>query len=296
MTRMGDLPLPVNLVESTNRDPDLGRREWLSRLPETVRALADRWSLRLGEPYQPGGVCSWVAPVQDGTGRDLVLKVGWRHYESDDEAAGLRVWGGRGTVLLYDSHRTDTTGALLLERCRPGTTLAAAAPEPEQDAVVADLLRQLWSAPTDGYPFRPLQQMCDAWADEFEEKLAAAPDAVDPGLARTGMALFRSLPATADREAVLCTDLHAQNILAATREPWLVIDPKPYVGDPTYDVLQHFLNCPERLVADPTGLIRRMADLAGLDVDRLTAWTFARCVQEGVDQPALREVAHALRP
>ena len=60
----GDFPLPVNLVESTDRYPMRGRREWLSRLPDTVRSLADRWSLRLGEPYQPGGECSWVAPVR----------------------------------------------------------------------------------------------------------------------------------------------------------------------------------------------------------------------------------------
>jgi streptomycin 6-kinase len=38
---------------------------------------------------------------------------------------------------------------------------------------------------------------------------------------------------------LLCTDLHADNILAALRAPWLVIDPKPYAGDPAYDVRQH---------------------------------------------------------
>jgi streptomycin 6-kinase len=289
-------PLPVNLVENTRQFPAPGRPEWLAALPDTVRELARRWSLRLGEPYQPGGQCSWVAPAHDAIGRDLVLKVGWRHDEAADEAAGLRVWGGRGTVRLYDAHVTDSTSALLLERCQPGTTLARAAPEPEQDVVVAGLLRQLWSAPTDGYPFRPLQAMCDAWAAEFEEKLAAAPDALDPGLARAGMELFRGLPAGADRQALLCTDLHAENILAAGREPWLVIDPKPYLGDPTYDPLQHLLNCPDRLAADPAGLARRMADLLGLEADRLIAWLFARCVQESIDDPALRAVAHALRP
>jgi len=292
---VGDFPLPVNLVEGTRRFPDPGRPEWLAALPDTVRALAGRWSLRLGEPYQPGGMCSWVAPARDPLGRDLVLKVGWRHYEAADEAAGLRVWDGRGTVRVYDAHLTDTTSALLLERCEPGTSLAASAPEPEQDVIVAGLLRRLWSAPTDGHPFRPLQSMCDAWAAEFEEKLAAAPGALDPGLARAGMELLRGLPASADRQVLLCTDLHAANILAAQREPWLVIDPKPYVGDPTYDPLQHFLNS-ERLAADPTGLARRMADLLGLDADRLTAWMFARCVQESIDQPHLRAVAHALRP
>jgi streptomycin 6-kinase len=152
-----DFPLPVNLVESTRQFPLSGRPEWLATLPDTVRELAGRWSLRLDGPYQPGGQCSWVAPARDPLGRSLVLKVGWRHYEADDEAAGLRVWDGRGTVRLYDAYVTDTTSALLLERCEPGTTLARAVPEPEQDVVVADLLRHLWTAPTDGYPFRPLQ-------------------------------------------------------------------------------------------------------------------------------------------
>ncbi len=65
-----------------------------------------------------------------------------------------------------------------------------------------------------------------------------------PELARQGADLFRSLPATATEERLLCTDLHAENVLAAEREPWLVIDPKPFVGDPTYDALQHLLQLP----------------------------------------------------
>ena len=138
--------------------------------------------------------------------------------------------------------------------------------------------------------------MCDQWAAEFADKLAACPDALDGGLARAGMALFRELPATAGRSVVLCTDLHGENVLAAQREPWLVIDPKPYVGDPTYDVVQHMVTCEQRLAADPHGFAQRMADLLGLDTQRLTWWLFARCVQESIDQPALRAVAACLAP
>ncbi len=93
--------------------------------------------------------------------------------------------------------------------------------------------------------------MCDRWADEFELEVAGGHRSVDPGLAQEGTALFRALPAAAERRVLLCTDLHAENVLAAEREPWLVIDPKPYVGDPTYDGLQHLLNCEDRLRADP---------------------------------------------
>lgn len=90
-------------------------------------------------------------------------------------------------------------------------------------------------------------------------------DQLDPGLARAGIELFRHLPGTAGRSVLLCTDLHHDNVLAAAREPWLVIDPKPYVGDPAYDLLQQMLNFPDRLAADPAGFADRMAGLLGLD-------------------------------
>ena len=110
------------------------------------------------------------------------------------------------------------------------------------------------------------------------------------------MTLFRRLPATATRHVLLCTDLHAGNVLSAGREPWLAIDPKPYVGDPAYDVLQHMLNCDRRLGRDPVGLAGHMAELCGLDAERVTLWLFARCVQESPDSPFLAEVARRLAP
>jgi len=43
-------------------------------------------------------------------------------------------------------------------------------PEPEQDTVIAGLLRRLWIEPARDHPFRPLQLMCQQWADGFERK------------------------------------------------------------------------------------------------------------------------------
>ena len=75
----------------------------------------------------------------------------------------------------------------------------------------------------------------------------------------------------------------------------MVIDPKPYLGDPAYDGVQHLLNC-DRLTVDPVGLAGRMAGLLGVDRDRLVAWLFARCVLESLDEPDLRAVAVRLAP
>ncbi|HEY7324777.1 MAG TPA: aminoglycoside phosphotransferase family protein, partial [Streptosporangiaceae bacterium] len=141
-------------------------------------------------------------------------------------------------------------------------------------------------------------QMCAAWAAEFEAEFAraGAADRLDPALACAGIALFRELPASADRQVLLCTDLHGENILASQREPWLVIDPKPYAGDAAYDVLQHMLNCEDRLAADPAALADRMAGLCGLDAHRVRLWLFARAVQESVGSPLMRQVAARLAP
>ena len=68
------------------------------------------------------------------------------------------------------------------------------------------------------------------------------------------------------------------------------------MGDRTYDVLQHMLNCPHRLHENPNGLLDTMAGLLDLDRDRLRLWLFARCVQESPDWPRLGDVARRLAP
>jgi streptomycin 6-kinase len=295
---MATFAVPKYLAETAAREP--GVRDWITALPGIVAGLADRWSLRVGEPFQPGGQCSWTAPATDASGAALVLKVGFRFPggEERDEAAGLRAWDGNGAVRLHAADASEAAYGLLMERCVPGAALGRVRPEFDQDIVVAGLLRRLWAQPPGAYPFRPLAQMCAAWGDAFEAGYADAEpaDRIDAGLARAGVALFRSLTGTADRQVLLCTDLHAENILAAERAPWLVIDPKPYLGDPAYDVLQHMLNCEDRLAADAAGLADRMAGLAGLDVGRVRQWLFARSVQESIGSPLMRQVARQLAP
>lgn len=132
-------PVPGYLAETARRDQ--GVRDWIAGLPVIVASLADRWSLQVGEPFKPGGQCSWTAPVSRAGRADLVLKVAFRFPggEERDEAAGLRVWDGDGTVWLHAACQTGSTYALLIERCLPGIPLVQVLPEPEQDQVVAQL-------------------------------------------------------------------------------------------------------------------------------------------------------------
>jgi streptomycin 6-kinase len=291
-----DFQLPPFLAAAlAEPDGDEEWQQWIGALPGLVAELAAEWNLVVGPPFVPGGQASWVAPARGSSGRELVLKVGWRHFEAEHEADGLRTWNGNGAVHLLETAGRGNTSALLLERCRPGTSLAERPPA-EQDEVLAGLLGRLWIDPpvagsTSHPPFRPLAEMCDDWADH------SVPDpALDRGLVRAGLELFRELPRSAEYGRLLVTDLHAENVLAATREPWLMIDPKPWFGDPAYDPLQHLLSDAAGLAADPAGRADRMAGLCGLDRQRLRLWLFARCVIESGRRPGFAVPAVALAP
>jgi streptomycin 6-kinase len=286
------LIIPERLAATCRRTPE--RAAWLERLPGTLRDLARRWSLTLEAPFDSDEVsCAWVAPAKRADGTPAVLKLGMPHMEGEHEIDGLRFWDGNPTVRLLEADADRN--AMLLERCAPGTVLRTL-PESEQDVVIAGLLRRLWRTPSSRHPFRPLSAMTAYWS---AETLADAERWPDAGLVREGLHLFEALPASAPVEMLLATDLHAGNVLRAQREPWLVIDPKPFVGDPAYDATQHLFNCPGRLRADPEGTIRRFADLAGVDAERVRLWMFARAAAESRDDWADRDalaLAHTLAP
>jgi len=259
------------LVAHCRQAPE--RMAWLERLPRTVAEIEARWQLSVGPSFEEGDA-SWVAPAVLRDGSHAVLKLGMPHFEAASEADGLRFWNGNPTVHLHDAD--DELGAMLLERCEPGSSLARV-PEPEQDIVLAGLLRRMWKPAHTSSSFRPLSAMIEAWISETWEQRAEWPD---ESLVGAGIATFRELSSQEKSPMLLATDLHAGNVLRAAREPWLVIDPKPFVGDPAYDATQHLLNCEERMSRDPFGTMARYAGLLGLDADRVRDWMFARLAAE----------------
>jgi len=270
------LTVPELLAANCRKAPV--RAGWLARLPEVVRELEGRWSMTVGDGLDTRDAsCAWVAQAALADGRSAVLKLGMPHLEGEREIAGLRFWDGNPTVRLIDAD--ESLGAMLLERCEPGTALRTL-PEPEQDVVIAGLLRRLWRSPSEPHPFRGLPDLMAYW---IQETMAGADRWPDSGIVRDGLRLFEELPRSATTEVLLATDLHAGNVLRAQREPWLVIDPKPFLGDPAYDATQHLFNCRARLRSDPGGTIGRFADLLGVERERVRLWTFARAAAEPRD-------------
>lgn len=292
-------PRLLQLCERT-----IAGRAWLARLPERVSALMRLWSLVFDE--QPSGskrggalaTCSFVAFVRRDDGTPAVLKLGLPDMESLHELPGLLFWRAGPVVRVLQSE----PDAFLLERCEPGEPLSVRS-EPFQDEVIARLLRRLWVTPSAAHPFRPLLDMARGWTAPALASRERWPDA---GLARAGIERFLDLAAPRLGDVLLATDLHAGNVLAAGREPWLVIDPKPFVGDPAYDATQHLLNCVPRLAADPSGIVTSFAESLDVSSVRVRDWLFARLVTSamsasssgspvmGMDVPQALELARKL--
>ncbi|NKB72851.1 MAG: aminoglycoside phosphotransferase [Candidatus Latescibacteria bacterium] len=286
---MVDIVIPKWLADYCSNEE---RREWLAGLPGAVAELSNRWQLELGPPFEREPGPSLVLPATLAAGGEAILKLGMPHMEATHEIDALRFWNGDGAARLLQADVEKN--ALLLERCRPGTLLRER-PEEEQDEVIAGLLRRLWRTPDKPHPFRPLAEMTARWGQETR---AAERDWPDAGLVRAALQLYDELPRSPPAQVLLATDLHAANVLRAEREEWLVIDPKPFVGDAAYDATQHLFNCSDRLCGDPLGTIGRFADLLGVESERVRLWVFARAATGPWDFDSARiwELVRKLAP
>jgi streptomycin 6-kinase len=243
--------------------------------PRVIRELAERWSLTMGAPFDHEDVTSsWVAPAIRSNGEHVVLKLGMPHMEAEQEIDGLRFWAGDPTVRLLEAD--DALNAMVLEQCRPGTSLRSQS-IPQQDRIIGGLLRRVWRAPAVPHRFRHLSVMTSHWSNETRRDAARWPDAA---LVQEGIAAFAELSQPRADDVLLATDLHAGNVLQAEREPWLVIDPKPFIGDPAYDATQHLFNTFHRLQSDPQATIADFARTLDIDAERVCLWMFARAAAE----------------
>jgi len=251
------------------------------RRPEIDAAIeraVERWSLRVGEPY-PSGSASLVMPALLPDGEPAVIKLPFPDRESRHEAAALRHWNGEGAVRLLD--HDPVTGALLLERCEPGSPLADVEPDAALDVLIG-LLPRLWQPA--GAPFTPLADEAAWWDSHLEQEWDAAGRPFPRRLIDAALDALRSLPGSQGEPVLLHQDLHAGNVLRARREPWLVIDPKPLVGEREFGAASIVRGT--ELGHSRAHVLRRLDRLcAALDLDRerARAWTVAQTVAWSFD-------------
>jgi streptomycin 6-kinase len=256
---------------------------WLERVPDLVTECVKQWGLRLGEPYAAGAAGYTVrADLPDGT--PVVLKLIYPHREADREAEALNVWDGDGAVrlLAHDEERW----AMLIERCEPGTLLTAIDADGALD-VLTGLLPRLWRPVSE--PFRSLADEAAWWVVHMPSEWERAGQPFERRLLDEAIDALQGLAGSQGEQVLLHQDLHGDNVLAAQREPWLVIDPKPLVGEREFNVAPIVRDSEfGHSRRDVLYRLDRLTSELGLDRERARGWTIGQTVAWAFDGTYIR--------
>ncbi|WP_030490349.1 aminoglycoside phosphotransferase family protein [Micromonospora chokoriensis] len=243
-------------------------RDWLAALPTWLAECTERWSLRLGPPFQYA-YASLALPADLPDGTAAVLKLQYPDEDSRHEADALAHWDGDGAIrlLAHDPERR----ALLVERCQPGTPLHDLPLDRALETVIG-LLPRLWRPA--GMPFTPLAEEAAGWIDRMPRAWERANRPYERRLLDAALDLLRDLTASQGEQVLVNQDLHAGNVLAAGRGPWLAIDPKPLTGEREFSVVPMVRG--RELGHSPAAVRYRLGRLStelGLDRERVRGWT-----------------------
>ncbi|MFI9212921.1 aminoglycoside phosphotransferase family protein [Streptomyces sp. NPDC053253] len=285
--------VPEELARSQAKYNGEAGRAFVAGLPVLAEEFLGRWGLRVTGPSMYG-VASLVLPVERvADGGRAALKMQLLDDESEGEPVGLRVWDGAGAVRLVE--HDAGTGTMLLEWLDAARPLSSVADTREALRIVAGLLARLVAVPAPP-GLRTLGDIAAAMLADVPEAVARL-GAADAAVLRDCAAAVREVVGEPG-DRLLHWDLHLDNVLAAEREPWLAIDPKPLAGDPGFDLLPALT---DRFDPDPAELLWRfdlLAEVVG-DRRRAVAWTLGRVLQNGLwdvedGEPGLDEEQVAL--
>ncbi len=268
-------------------------RDWLTRLPGLVDACATQWSITLGEPFAYA-FASLALPATREDGSAAVLKIQFPDRESEYEAAALELMHGDGAVRLiaYDPGRR----ALLLERADPGSPLKELEPDRALDVFV-DLLPRLWKPA--GAPFRPLADEAAWWAGSLPDDYDRAGRPFERALLDAVLESIETLSGSQGEQVLVNQDMHADNVIRAEREPWLLIDPKPLAGEREFGIAATIRG--RELGHSREAVVHRLDRLTDdlhLDRERARRWALAQTIAWAFDgdeaDPAHVEIARWL--
>ncbi|MDQ6656907.1 MAG: aminoglycoside phosphotransferase family protein [Actinomycetota bacterium] len=259
------IEVPAPLAELTVLREGEAGRAWLAALPGLVDRLCEEWRLQIDGPPRHGGA-GLITPVSREADR-YALKVSWPNAEVELEIRALSAWAGHGTVRLVDERPAD--GACLLDWIDSDRTLADV-PIDKALTEAARLIRRLAIPAPPGFP--RLSELTQEWLTTQDARSARLGGVV-PGraLARVREACTELGPTAA--EVMVNRDLHYENVVDGG-DSWVVVDPKPVVGDPEFALAPLLWRRLEE-TGGQAGLdrrLRRLLDGAGLDERRARGW------------------------
>jgi streptomycin 6-kinase len=244
-------------------------QEWLASLPASVQRQCERWELQYDGELAHGSNAIVVPVLRYG--EPLALRMSPPGPDITEQLHALHWWDGRGMVRLVEADADR--GAMLLERL--GSALTEV-PLDEAIGTLGGLMRRL-AVPGDPTSLSTATIAADR-AAEFEPEWEGLGRPFDQAWLRQAEQLGSSTLATTEHDLAVNGDLHADQVLRGSREPWLVVDPVLYRGDIEFDLARILWTNLDTMKTDDEILdhFATLVATAGLDHTRARDWLIFR--------------------
>ncbi len=254
-------------------------KQWLADLPRLTERLAKKWGLSDLKPLDSATLTyNYILSGFLGN-QPVVLKIGPDHHEAAEELTALHLLASPSVpkVLEYEIE----SGAILMERAVPGTTLDTLFPERDTEAtrIICDLIQglpRIVASELSGFDLH------SKWFTVLDEESVVPQEYLIK--ART---LEKLLIATTSEPLTLChADLHPKNIVHCGGTTWLAIDPFPAFGERAFEV-SHCIWRPYQLLPkmpknELFSLLKNRIMIASsrlnVNPERVQRWCFVRLV------------------
>lgn len=216
------------------------------KVPEIIQKYEKIWSIKVMPQFPV--IYNYVAPAILKDAKAVVFKIGLQRKEEFlSEYEALRFFNGQGAVRILNANVNDCV--MLLEKAEPGVPVSEIEDDNATRAIIS-VMKKLWKPIPASHNFVTLKD----WFKGFERLRKLFNGTTGPlpeKIVLEAEELYRYLIDTSTEQFLLHGDLHHDNVLSATREPWLAIDPDGVIGERAHEAAAMLRNPREKLKSHP---------------------------------------------
>lgn len=269
-------------------------KKWLADLPRAVEKLAQKYHLERLTPVSNMSFNYVASGFQHA--QPIILKLGLNEQDLTNE---------KNCLLAFTKHSAAKVIAykknvILMERAVPGTTLKSYFPnrEIESTKIICQLIDKLRTiSMPEQNTFHSVESLLDALNKQ---------SAIPQNILIKSRKLRDELLATTEKRVLLHGDLHHENILRNGND-WLIIDPKGFIGDSTFELAAYMCNPIPDLLEDDSckhiieTRIKQCSALLNIPEERIKNWSYVKAtlcwswaLEDNLDPSYFKKFIHIL--
>lgn len=269
--------IPSSLIKTIQDIHGKHGETWIAKLPHTIQTLEQKLAIKVIQPFKNLSY-NYVVLSENKQGEQLVLKLGVPSLEFKHEIEALRYSQGEGVVKLLDYD--ENVGFLLLQRAKPGESLAQLHDETKATKIMAKAMKNFWREVPMHHQFPSIENWANGLQNiknHFHGRTGPLPEK----LVKKAERLFPELIATISKPIFIHGDLHHDNVLRMENDRYIVIDPKGLIGEAEYEVVAYLRNHlldKQNPKAVLENRIHILIDELQLNKERIVSWGLSHCI------------------